>query len=79
MRVKRISREWALDKNCVGSIWFKVSIIIGSENIRSRWTFDVFDEKLYIDKKKYQILIQIFTTIIILVKNNFFKNQILKF
>lgn len=52
MRVKRISREWALDKNCVGSIWFKVSIIIGSENIRSRWTFDVFDEKLYIDKKK---------------------------
>lgn len=52
MRVKRISREWALDKNCVGSIWFKVSIIIGSENIRSRWMFDVFDEKLYIDKKK---------------------------
>lgn len=52
MRVKRISREWALDKNRVGSIWFKVSIIIGSENIRSRWTFDVFDEKLYIDKKK---------------------------
>lgn len=52
MRVKRISREWALDKNCVGSIWFKVSIIIGSENIRSRWTFDVFDEKLCIDKKK---------------------------
>lgn len=52
MRVKRISREWALDKNCVGSIWFKISIIIGSENIRSRWTFDVFDEKLYIDKKK---------------------------
>lgn len=52
MRVKRISREWALDKNCVGSIWFKVSIIIGFENIRSRWTFDIFDEKLYIDKKK---------------------------
>lgn len=63
------------DKNCVDLIWFKVSRIIGFKNIRSRWMFSIFDEKLYINKKKYQILIY---TFIIPVKNHFFKNQILK-
>lgn len=37
--------------------------------------FDAFDCRNYcIDKKEYQILIDIFTTIVILVKNHFFEN-----
>lgn len=65
-----------LDKNWIDLIWFKVSRIIGSENIRSR-SMHLIAEIIVSIKKEYQILIDIFTRIVILVKNHFFKNRIL--